>query len=247
MAFDPENELERALEEAFANPDARGTFHRLLLESEIFVLGVAEKPGADAPAGSTTQLRLPQIEFRNRAYHPIFTSERRMQPFAKEHPQFFSMLGRELFECTRGASFLLNSGSEGAKELPAEEIAWALNPGLAGASQPEGRIVISQPAEFPSALAAGLCALFAARPQVEAAYLGEMRITGRDDPPHAIVGVKMQGLWDPLAQEIQRLVATLPQGTRVAAMQIGNDEVRNVLGDMLTRFEPFYTRKTALH
>lgn len=245
MAFDPENDLERALEEAFLNPAARSRFHRLLLDSEIFVLGIAENPGANSPPGAAIQLRLSQIAYKDRLYHPIFTSQRRMQPFAKDHPQYFTMRGRDLFESTLGASFLLNPGSEGSKELPAEEIAWALNPGVAAAAQPEGRIEISQPPEIPSALAAALSALFATRPQVEAAYLGEMRIAGSDYPSHPVLGVKMQGLWEPLAQEIQRVVAALPQGTRIAALQIGG--VHEALSEMLLRFEPFYSRKSALH
>jgi len=241
MAFVPENDLERVLVQAAVNSAAWPTFYRLLLDSEIVVLGLVEKQDEGQ------KLRLTQIEFKNRIYHPIFTSTARIGPYAKEHPKYFVMKGRDLFTTTQGAYFVLNPGSDYMKELLPEELAEVMHPDSAMARQPEGKILVSKPAVFPVAIADALSKLFATRPQVEAAYIAQMAVAGRDDPPHPIVGVKMEGLWEPLAQEIERVVKPLPQGTRVAAMQIGADPVRVALGEMLMRYEPFYTRKTQLH
>ena len=245
MAFVPENDLERVLVQAAVNPAVWPTFYRLLLDSELFVPGLVEKSGEGE--GARKKLRLTQVEFKNRIYHPIFTALARMEPYAKEHPKYFSIKGHDLFTATRGAYFLLNPASEYTKELLPEELVEVMQPESAMGNQPEGKVLISKPAVFPVALANALSNLFASRPQVEAAYLAQMAIAGRDEPPHPIVGVKMEGQWEPLAQEIERVVKPLPQGTRLAALQIGADDVRKALGEMLMRYEPFYTRKTQLH
>jgi len=241
MAFVPENDLEHVLVQAAVNSAAWPSFYRLLLDSEIVVLGLAEKQG------DGQKIRLTQIEFKNRIYHPIFSSTARIGPYAKEHPQYFTMKGRDLFTTTKGAYFVLNPGSDYMKELLPEELSEVMHPDSTMGKKAAGEVLISKPAVFPAAIANALSNLFASRPQVEAAYIAQMAIAGRDEPPHPIVGVKMEGLWEPLAQEIERVVKPLPQGTRVAAMKIGADAVRVALGNMLMRYEPFYTRKTQLH
>ncbi len=242
MAFAPENSLEYALVEGASSPAAWAAFYRLLLNAELFALGLVE-----AGPGAKKEIRLAQIEFKNRIYHPIFSSPSRMGQYAKEHPKYFGIKGRELFQSARGAYFLLNPGSEYAKELLPEEIAEMLGSEDPVKAPAAGTVLISKPVVFPLGLAEALANLFATRPGVEAAYLAQMTIAGKNEPPHPIVGVKYEGEWEPLAKEIERVVAPLPHGTRLAAIQIGADEVRKALGDMLMRYEPFYVRTAKLH
>jgi hypothetical protein len=242
MAFVPENDLERAMVQGATNPAAWAAFYHLLLNVELFALGLVEDT-----EGANKKIRLAQIEFKNRIYHPIFSAPSRMAQYVKEHPKYFGMKGRELFASARGAYFLLNPGSDYAKELLPEEIAELLASEDPAKAPEPGTVLISKPVVFPLALADALAKLFATRPGVEAAYLAQMSYAGKNEPPHPIVGVKLEGEWEPLAQEIQRVVAPLPQGTRVAALQIGADDVRKVLGEMLMRYEPFYVRTAKLH
>jgi hypothetical protein len=234
--FLPENDLERALMEAAADPASLGKFYSLLLDSQLFVLGRAQEG----------KIEIAQIHHHDRLYHPIFSAPIRMQHYAQDHPRYFSMRGRELFANARDAYFLLNPGWAYAKELIPQELARLLQLGNATA-QPTGEILITQPAVFPVILADALRKLFATRPEVEAAYLAQMATAGQSDSPHPIVGVKLDGPWEPLALEIGRVVAPLPQGTRLAAIAIAEDRSGKALGDALMRYEPIYLRKSSLH
>lgn len=244
--FLPENDLERALVQATNDPAARPAFYRLLLDSELFVLGKAGgEAGASQPGG---EIQITQIRHKDRIYHPVFSSLSRMQNYLQEHPSYFTMKGRDLFASARGAAFLLNPGSAYGKSLVPEEIADMLqpNPALQPGAHPE-EILITQPAVYPAALADVLKKLFETRPEIEAAYLAQMAIGGRGEPPHPIVGIKLDGPWDPLAEAIHRVVTPLPQGTRLAAMPITEEETYKTIGEMLMRYQPFYTRKSKLH
>ena len=234
--FLPENDLERALMEAATNPASLDKFHSLLLNSQLFVLGRAEEG----------KIKIAQIHHHDRLYHPIFSAPIRMQRYAQDHPRYFSMMGRELFAGARDTYFLLNPGWTYAKELIPQELALLLELGNA-TDKPSGKILITQPSIFPVILADILRKLFATRPEVEAAYLAQMAIAGRAEPPHPIVGVKMNGPWEPLGEAIHRVVTPLPQGTRLAAMPITEHQTYKALGDMLMRYEPFYTRGLKLH
>lgn len=247
MTFTPENDLERALIQAAGDPIAQVTFYRLLLESELFALGRAEQDASPQP-GAEAKLHIAQMVHKERIYHPIFSAAIRLQSYAQEHPQYFAIKGRDLFTATRGAYFVLNPGSEYAKELLPPEIAallqWESSPSKE--SRP-GEVLITRPTVFPAALADALRRLFATRPEIEAAYLGQMAIGGAGDPPHPIVGVKLNGPWEPLAREIERVVEPFPQGTRLAALPITEEGPRKVIGEALMRFEPLYARKSGLH
>ena len=231
MAFVPENNLERAMIDAATNPAQIGRFYALLLESDLFALGRSE-------AG---KIEMAQIRLHDRDYHPLFSAPIRLQSYAQEHPKYFSMKGRDLFNSARGAYFLLTPGWEYAKELVPHEIGYLLQTeNLAKGQAPTGKILISQPLVYPAILADALRKLFATRPEVETAYLAQMAIEGHKEPPHPIVGVKLEGPWEPLSQAIRQVVSPLPQGTQLAAMPL--TEAYKVLGDQLVRYEAFYTR-----
>lgn len=235
MAFVPENDLERALIDAAINPAIIGKFYSLLLDSELFVLGRANEG----------KLEIAQIHHHDRLYHPIFSATTRLQQYAQEHPKYFSMKGRDLFASAPDAYFLLNPGWEYAKELVPHELAHLLQLEKAANEPPRGEIVITQPAVFPAILADALRKLFTARPEVEAAYLGQMTIGKGETPSHPIVGVKLEGPWEPLSEAIRQVVTPLPQGTRLAAMPM--NETYKALADKLMRFDPFYTRGGKMH
>ncbi len=234
--FLPENDLERALIEAASNPVSMGKFYRQLLDLQLFVLGRAGEG----------RIELAQIQHHDRIYHPIFSAPSRMQHYAQDHPQYFSMQGRDLFASARSAFFLLNPDWQYAKELIPQELDRLLQLGSA-VDRPAGEVLITQPMVYPVILADALRKLFATRPEVEAAYLAQMAIAGRNEPSRPIVGIKMSGPWEPLAQAIGRVVAPLPQGTQLAVTPITEHDTSKALGNMLMRYEPFYTRGLKLH
>ena len=71
-----------------------------------------------------------------RKYLPVFSSIARMQEYIKEDSKYLSMVGRDLFDTTRGAPLILNPASEYGKQLAPHEIAQLLDPGSAPRSEP---------------------------------------------------------------------------------------------------------------
>ncbi len=246
IPFTPENDLERALMQAAANPSAQIIFYRLLLESDLFVLGKTAGQASESMPGG--EIQLVQMRHKDRIYHPIFSSLSRIQIYLTEHPDYFTIKGRDLFASTPGAYFLLNPGSAYGKEFLPEEITALLKPNITPDKDTLTRqVLITQPMERPVALAEALRQLFEARPEVEAAYLGQIAFAGENAPPHPIVGVKLDGPWTPLAAEIGRAAERLHQSLRLAAIAITDDGPGKVIGDALMRYEPIYLRKSSLH
>src|SRR5882757_2097624 len=125
MPFIPENELEQELVKAAQDRTAAPGFYRLLLESNLLVLGSAEgqedasERFSVAPGG---RLNLVTGQKNGGQFLPIFSSLTRMQDYVKEDSKYLSVNGRALLDLTRGAPVTLNPASEYGKELSASEI-----------------------------------------------------------------------------------------------------------------------------
>ena len=74
MAFVPENPLEEALMSAVGDPLARPAFYRLLMESELLVLGRSDVGGG---------LIIPTLRHNGREYLPIFSARSRLVAFGQ--------------------------------------------------------------------------------------------------------------------------------------------------------------------
>src|SRR4051812_45100661 len=126
MPFIADNELERALVAAVKNPGAAPDFYRLLLDSDLLVLGTAEGQEDAAqpfsmPAGGKVNLVTGLKD--GAQYLPVFSSLARMQDYVTQESRYLSINGRALLEMTRGAPVILNPSSEFGKELTAQQVA----------------------------------------------------------------------------------------------------------------------------
>src|SRR3954463_13081652 len=114
MPFIADNELERALGKAVENPAAAPNFYRLLLESNLLVLGTAEgQEGVTHPLNLAPGSRINLVTGLKdgHQYLPIFSSLVRMQDYVKQESKYLSMKGRDLLDLTRGAPVILNPAS----------------------------------------------------------------------------------------------------------------------------------------
>ena len=120
MPFISENELERALVEAVKSPASAPDFYRLLLESDLLVLGTVDgqEDANDkftlAPGG---KINLVTGVKNGGTFLPVFSSLPRMQEYVKRESKYLRVNGRALFDLTRGAPVTLNPASEYGKEL----------------------------------------------------------------------------------------------------------------------------------
>ena len=247
MSFVPENPFEEALMRANRNAMSRREFERLLLESELVVIGRVE--GRDAVPKSSMlapgeKLQIASMNFEGRRVIPVFSSMTRLQAHLQKTADYVSLTGRALFEIARGATFLLNPGSEFGKEIPPEEIAAILNGETAVpiVRDKPVEILVAQPAVYPHALVDALKRSFAARPEVLAAYLVQIGFPGR--PSYILIGVETIGDWQAVSAEIGRIAAEAEPGRTVNAVPVDRSEQEGMMVSLL-RSEPFFFRRTS--
>jgi SseB protein C-terminal domain/SseB protein N-terminal domain len=234
MSFEAENDLERALMRAPTEPEARPEFYRLLLDSQLFVIGQLGEhtpEHAEVAVKGGERLMIATIAHDGRNYHPLFSALSRLQNFVREEVQYLSMTGRQLFDATRGAHFILNPGSEVGKELQADEIA-----GIMGST----RVMIGQPTVYPQALVDGLKELFARDPGVVAAYLIQVAFESPGEQPHPLIGVETEGDWQALSAAMGEVLKTAADSV-VDLVPIERAEPTAIVQALL-KTTPFYTR-----
>ena len=244
MTFNPENDLERALQRAMAEPALRPEFYRQLLDSKLFIIGQIGRAAGeeDKTAPANDRLMIATLSHEGREYHPLFSALSRLKSFAQEdgvaHLDFD---GRTLFQATKGASFILNPGSECGKMLVPEEIAGMLN----DPANRQVRARIGQPAVYPQALVDGLKALFAKRPEVVGAHLVEIAIEGSDEPPHPMIGVETEGDWGDLSQAMGDVMKTTDLDTVIDMLALDRIQPTGIM-QALMQMPPFYKREAKL-
>jgi type III secretion system (T3SS) SseB-like protein len=252
MAFLPENALEVALMRAPSDPASRPEFYRLLLESNLYVIG---PPGPKATEEretvleTATTLVIASVPYKDRMYHPVFTSLARLETFAREEVTYYGINGRALFEAAANAYFLVNPGSDYGKELVPEEIARLINPAAqlntqTMTFQDETEVLLGEPAIYPHALVDALKAVFSNRSDVLSAHLLQIAIKGRDEPPHPLIGVEATGEWQPLFQEIARVASLVDPTGIVDAVPINEGNRGETPVSALLRAPAFYRRSS---
>ncbi len=206
MPFISENELERALVKAVKNPASAPDFYRLLLQSDLLVLGTAQgqeeaRESFTVSPGETFNL----VTGTNAGgpFLPIFSSLPRMQEYVKQESKFLRINGRGLLDMTRGAPVILNPSSEYGKEFTAQQIALLLD---GPAARGEQRIVVGE-ADYPMALVEALVILFSSRPDIATAWMIQVTFADRAGEPHPLVGIELDpgapSDWPQLMQAIR--------------------------------------------
>lgn len=249
MPFISENKLEEALVAAVKNPATAQNFYRLLLESDLLVLGTVEDQDTGQakfslePGGRLALITGEKND--GQKFLPVFSSLARMQAYVKEEAKYLAINGRALFETTRGAPLVLNPASEYGKELSPQEIDHLLDPQTADAPEPPAAKTIMGEADYPMALVNGLTALFQARPDVQTAWMIQVTFADRGLQPHPLIGIETSGDMASLVQQIERIAeSTAPD----MVFDVQRVDRKNLLGmaDALLQAEPFYTNRPAV-
>jgi hypothetical protein len=180
--FEPENDIERALMRASAEPGARAGFARALMDADIFLVLVPEGgpivPDADGRATipEGTKLNLASARRGEETLVPFFTAASRAHAWYSGDHIVAPEKMRELFGRFPDASFVLNPGSEYGKEFTPAEVARL----LAGQFDDEPRTIVTEtptqvllahPKERPDELIAALARELGAVKGVRGAWL----------------------------------------------------------------------------
>lgn len=242
--------LESALATAAVDPAARPEFYRMLIESEIFVLGSSNIPGSGdqtLPPGATLSLAQ-WTKADGTPVIPFFASLEALQRALKEPAQYLAMPARAFFEITHGARLVINPASDYAKEFAPNEIAALLETGVNSTLEveqvyEEKKVLLGQPAAYPTAMVAALSKLLAKHTSVKGAYLCLMHDPSASDKPALVVGLEGGGDLVQVIQEAGSVaIDTAPAGQPVTFMEIQRGQ-SGVAEHLFSTVSPFYARK----
>lgn len=247
--MEEQNPLDRALVLAASDPASRPDFYRLLLASEIFVIGETESPGeglANIPAGG----KLSVIRWEKSDGTPVipfFTSLSSLQKALTEEANYLRLSARMFFEMTRGSHLVLNPKSDYGKEFNPSEIEALLATGVNHVAKERvgaepTKILLGQPANYPAEMVSALTSLLAKHVAVKAAFLCLMQDAAKEDAPALVVGFEGDGDLALAMKEAGSVVAdTAPPGIAVdfVVVERGGSDISDYL---VNSTKPFYER-----
>jgi hypothetical protein len=249
-----ENELERLLKLAVAQPAHRPAFFRQLLESTVYILGDSQQVQLQGEVilNAETPVNIQHWKKQDgSSVIPFFSSLKTLQNAVEDQQPFIAMPARVLFEITQGAELFLNPKAEYGKEFFPDEIAMLLATG--GVVKPaehyvdkDSQILLGQPEEYPAALVDALTTLFSQRKPVRRAFLALMHDQAVDEQPNLLIGLEVEGD----QAEIETLIneagsvasATAPNDDPVDFCLVSEQE-RGVSHYLITHTQPFYQRR----
>ena len=236
--FIAENPLEEALVKAVKHPAQSQDFLRLLLDSDLLVMGtVIVTEGAKdgvVTAGPGSQFSLVTGEKDGAHFLPVFSSLTRMQTYAQKECKYVAMKGRALLELTRGAPLTLNPGSEYGHAFTPEEIARLLEPNLPRAplQASYGQAPLHQP------LADALSEVFDRRGDVATAWMVQVRTA---DGTVLVVGVETAAAMASLMPDIQAMARDRVPGVAFDVQKVDRAQPL-AFSEAMLKAPPFYPR-----
>ncbi len=250
MPFDPVNPLESSLMKAAAEPAHRPQFYRDFTQSDIYIpqpgTDPSELPG-EIPIEPGVQLRYGFVGIENVQYIPIFTSLPRLQTWISTPVRYFRVNALEFIRWTNAAPLALNLGSQFGKTITAAEAASILDgtiwePQGAYKVERDTKVLLGQPAEYPTALVERLTRYFQTKPQVTRAWFCLMGTAGPPAESHTLVGVQVRGDYNAILSEMSIVLNDVAvPNPPVDMMPVTGDGGGGLEDYLVKETKPFYT------
>jgi SseB protein C-terminal domain/SseB protein N-terminal domain len=213
--FEPENDIERMLMRAATEPAARPAFARALMDAQIYVVFVSDKPPLVGPEGQfavppDAKLSLQAATRGEEKLIAFFTAPTRAREWFKGNHIVMPDKARDLFARHHNASFFLNPGSAYGKEFLPGEVKGLLN-GHYGDEpesktiQKEEQVLLAHPKEIPTDLIAGLARELGRLKSIRGAFLMLAMRSGKSEPSW-MLGVDHDGSWEDVRAAIGRAI-----------------------------------------
>ena len=214
--FEPENDIERLLMRASAEPAERPGFARALIDAQIFVVLVSDGgpivPGPDGkvviPEG--TKLTLPNAMRGEERLIPFFTAPSRARAWFKDDHIVAPDRTRDLFARYPDLPFLLNPGSDYGKEFTPPEVKRLLagqfdeGPRTIVTDKPQ-QVMLGHPKQIPFALTEALGRELGTVKTVKGAWLMLAMLPGNAEQSW-MLGVDHTGAWQDVQDAISRAI-----------------------------------------
>jgi SseB protein N-terminal domain/SseB protein C-terminal domain len=238
--FEPENDIERLLMHASADPAERPAFARALMDAQIVLVLVPDGPIASGPDGNAvipegTKMTLPSAMRGEERLIPFFTTRSRAQAWYRDDHVAVPERVRDLFARYPGAPFVLNPGSDYGKDFTPGEVArmlagdFDLSGPQAVTTQVPQQVMLAHPSEIPTALIEALAREFAAVKSVRGAWL-MLAMRGGESEQSWMLGVDHGGAWQDVRDAIGRaLVGDILGGRMLDAMPLDGSSLAATL------------------
>jgi hypothetical protein len=228
--FEPENDIERLLMRASTQPSERPGFARALLDAQVFVVLVPDRPIVPGPDGSTTiaegtKLSLPSAVRGGQNLVPFFTAPSRARIWYTGDHIVAPEQARDLFGRYPDAPFVLNPGSDYGKDFTPAEVKRMLgghfDDGLQTiVTQTPEQMLLAHPKEIPTHLIEALAREFESLRSVRGAWLMLAMRAGESEQSW-MLGVDYKGSWQEVRDAIGRAVAgNILKGRMLDAMPL---------------------------
>jgi hypothetical protein len=191
LPFEPENVLEQLLLLAATDENARPAFYQALLQEEILMI-LAPMEGISAGEVVLNEGQEIQLQILSDGKLPIFSSVPRLSDGGVDNGpvSYVRLPGHAFFSMVQGQDCVLNPFSPAGKLLPKDELAALLSGQLTGPLSPAGgdaQVLLSQPTEYPNAVADAIKGWAATQPHIQAAYLAQMQLADNPDVPRLLL------------------------------------------------------------
>ena len=229
--FEPENDIERLLMRASADPAERPAFARALMDAQIVLVLVPDGPIASGPDGNAvipegTKMTLPSAVRGEERLIPFFTARSRAQAWYRNDHVAVPERVRDLFARYPGAPFVLNPGSDYGKDFTPGEVArmlagdFDLSGPQAVTTQAPQQVMLAHPSDIPTALIEALARELAEVKSVRGAWL-MLAMRGGESEQSWMLGVDHGGAWQGVRDAIGRaLVGDILGGRMFDAMPL---------------------------
>ena len=211
--FEPENDIERMLMRAATEPAARPAFARALMDAQVYVVFVSDKPPVAGPDGQLTvpagaKLSLQAATRGEEKLIAFFTARSRASEWFKGEHIVMPDNARDLFARHHNASFFLNPGSAYGKEFLPGEVKGLLNGHFGDEPQTETiqkeeQVLLAHPKETPADLIAALARELGSLKSVRGAFLMLAMRSGKSEP-NWMLGVDHNGSWEDVRAAVGR-------------------------------------------
>ena len=204
--FEPENVLEQLLLLAATDENARPAFYQALLQEEILMI-LAPAEGIEPGEVILAEGQEIQLQILADGKLPIFSSVSRLTDGGVENNPmpYVRLPGHAFFNMVQGQDCVLNPFSPAGKILPKDELAALLAGQLTGPLSPAGgdaQVLLSQPADYPSAVVEAVSAWAATQPHIETAFLAQMQLDSNPEVPRLLLAFESTSLDPSFMQEL---------------------------------------------
>ena len=242
--FEPENVLEQLLLLAATDENARPAFYQALLQEEILMI-LAPAEGIEPGEVVLAEGQEIQLQILADGKLPIFSSPSRLTDGGVENTPmpYVRLPGHAFFNMVQGQDCVLNPFSPAGKILPKDELAALLAGQLTGPLSPAGgdaQVLLSQPADYPTAVAEAVSAWAATQPHIETAFLAQMQLDSNPEVPRLLLAFDSRSRDPSFMLELGPVLEGRTTGFQFVDLMLLDKTSEEGVNPYFRTIEPFY-------